>query len=384
MRKFLEETMNILMMVSWYTPQGADKLEAGVFHYEQAMDLKKYCNVAMYFPFDKQIAEKETKEEEWGITTYRSKYKTANVLQAKIQIKRTMKHIMEEFKPDVIHAHCAAGAGFYAIAEAKRYGIPVVITEHTPLEISRADKIGIGRIFSKIAYTNSQANVCVSKSSQSELRRAFPQCEFSVIYNGIIAPSVPKKQRTYYKEGYINAVIVAVLYDLEIKGLKYLLHAMKLVKEQGKKIVLHHIGGGEYLQYFQQMARELEIEDVCIFHGRCDRDELYAIEEEMDFFVSSSLVECSGVSVQEAMLLGKPVLGTNSGGVDSLVPKEAGMIVEKANVEALRDGLIDMAEHIEKYDKEHIKQYAYDNFEIGNISQTYMELYKTLCTERSM
>ena len=368
--------MNILMMVSWYTPKGADKLEAGVFHYEQAMDLKKYCNVAMYFPFDKQINEKETKEDEWGITTYRSKYKTANILQAKIQIRKTMKHIMEEFKPDVIHAHCAAGAGFYAIAEAKRYGIPVVITEHTPLEISHANKFGIGRIFSKIAYANSNANICVSKSSQSELKKAFPKCEFSVIYNGIIAPTISKTQKKYYKEGYINVVIVAVLYDLEIKGLKYLLQAMKMVKKQGQNIVLHHIGGGEYLQHFKQMANELEIEDVCIFHGRCDRDELYAIEEEMDFFVSSSLVECSGVSVQEAMLLGKPVLGTNSGGVDSLVPQEAGMIVEKANAEALKDGLIHMAKHIEQYDKERIKQYAYDNFEIGNISQKYLQLYE--------
>lgn len=370
--------MNILMMVSWYTPQGADKLEAGVFHYEQAMDLKKYCNVAIYFPFDKQITGKETKEEEWGITTYRSKYQTANVLQAKLQIRKTMKHIVEEFKPDVIHAHCAAGAGFYAIAEAKRYGIPVVITEHTPLGISHADKIGIGRFFSKIAYANSQANVCVSKASQSELRKAFPKCEFNVIYNGIIAPTVSKKQKKYYIEGSINVVIVAVLYDLEIKGLKYLLQAMKLVKEQGKKIVLHHIGGGEYLQHFQQMAKELEIEDICIFHGRCDRDELYAIEEEMDFFVSSSLVECSGVSVQEAMLLGKPVLGTNSGGVDSLVPKEAGMIVEKANAEALKDGLIYMASNASNFDNEWIKQYAFRNFEIGNISQKYLQLYKKI------
>lgn len=370
--------MNILMMVSWYTPKGADKLEAGVFHYEQAMDLKNYCNVAIYFPFDKQIVERETREEEWGITTYRSKYQTANVIQAKHQIRKTMEHIIEEFKPDVIHAHCAAGAGFYAIAEAKRYGIPVVLTEHTPLEISHADKFGIGRIFSKIAYTNSNANICVSKSSQSELKKAFPKCDFSVIYNGIIAPTASKTQKKYYKEGYINVVIVAVLYDLEIKGLKYLLQAMKMVKKQRQNIVLHHIGGGEYLEYFKQMAKELEIEDVCIFHGRCDRNELYAIEEEMDFFVSSSLVECSGVSVQEAMLLGKPILGTNSGGVDSLVPKETGIIVEKANANALKDGLIYMATHIKDYDKEYIKQYAYNNFEIGNISHKYLQLYEKI------
>lgn len=368
--------MNILMMVSWYTAMGKDKLEAGVFHYEQSMDLAQHCNVAIYYPFDTDIKDEDTKEIEWGILTYRSKYQTSNILQTKRQIKKTMKKIVQEFQPDIIHAHCAGGAGFYAIAEARRYGIPVVITEHTPLGISHADKFGVSRLFSKIAYSNSSVNVCVSKSSQKELTEAFPKCEFEVIYNGIIAPETKAKSEVYYKDGYVNVVIVAVLYDLEIKGLKYLLKAMQLVKQRGEKIILHHIGGGEYLNYFRNMAKKLDIEDVCIFHGPCDRDKLYAIEEKMDFFVSSSLVECSGVSVQEAMLLGKPILGTNSGGVDSLVPKEAGIIVEKANADALMKGLVFLSHNLKKYNTETIKRYAYENFEIGNISQQYLQLYK--------
>ena len=373
--------MNILMMVSWYTEQGKDKLESGVFHYEQAMNLKKDCNVAIYFPFDKQIVENETVEEEWGLLTYRSKYIDKRRWKARIQIANTMKRIIAEFKPDVIHAHCAGAAGVYAVILGKRYHIPVVVTEHTPLGLSHADKLGISRLLSKIAYTKSDANICVSKALQKDLEIAFPKCKFDVIYNGTIAPTVTSESKKYYKKGYVNAVIVAILYDLEIKGMKYLLQAMRMIKKQGKKIVLHHIGGGEYLQHFQQMAKELDVEDVCIFHGRCDKDELYEIEAEMDFFVSSSLVESGGVSVQEAMLLGKPVVGTNSGGVDSLVPEEAGIIVEKASAEALRDGLLQMSSTVKNYDKEWIKQYAFRNFEIGNISDKYLQLYRTLCNE---
>lgn len=47
--------MNILMIVTWYTPQNYKELEAGVFHYEQSMDLKKHCNVALYYPFDPDL-----------------------------------------------------------------------------------------------------------------------------------------------------------------------------------------------------------------------------------------------------------------------------------------------------------------------------------------
>lgn len=375
--------MNVLMIVSWYTPMGREKLEAGVFHNEQAQALKDYCNVAIYYPFDKEITERETKAEEWGILTYRSRYRTCGILSALRQTKKTMAHIMEDFKPDIIHAHCGGGAGFYASFLSEKYHLPMVVTEHSPIELSGADHRGIGYYFCKRAYGSSKANICVSKDSRDKLSRIFPQDSFEVIYNGIILPEYEEGTKKYYREGYVNVVIVAILYDLEIKGMKYLLEAMKLQKTEGRKFVLHHIGGGEYLEYFKKMAVELGVEDICVFHGSCERRKLYEIVNEMDFFVSSSLVECSGVSVQEAMLLGKPVLGTNSGGVDSLVPAEAGHIVEKANARALAEGMEYMRKNLASFDREWIRNYARDSFEIGNISRKYMELYERILREET-
>lgn len=374
----MEKRMNVLMIVSWYTPKGREKLEAGVFHYEQSMDLKKYCNVAIYYPFDQDISEDETKAEEWGLTTYRSKYIPGKILHTKLQMKKTMRRIMKEFKPNIIHAHCAGAAGYYASSVAKKYQLPMVITEHSPVELTGVDKTGISYFFSKKAYGCSKANICVSKDSRDKLAKIYPKYSFDVIYNGIILPEYDQGTKKYYKDGYVNVAIVAILYDLEIKGMKYLLKAMEILKSQGKKFILHHIGGGEYLEHFKKMAVDLGIEDVCIFYGGCDRKKLYEIVNEMDFFVSSSLIECSGVSVQEAMLLGKPVLGTNSGGVDSLVPEQAGHIVEKANAQALADGMEYMKEHLDSYDREWIKKYALESFEIGNISKKYKALYDSI------
>lgn len=377
--------MNVLMMVSWYTPMGMPELEAGVFHYEQSMDLSKHCNVAIYYPFDTQIKENETCKDEWGIKTYRSRYyegitgmhKTAK------QIEETFAHIVEDFKPDIIHAHCAYPAGYYAAGLAKKFSIPYVVTEHNPIELSRVDKLGLGHFYSKRAYGNSAANICVSKDSRQKLSAVYPSLDFDVIYNGIIMPDYEKEAHKYYKDGYLNIVIVAVLYDLEIKGLRYLLGAMQILKNKGEKVFLHHIGGGEYLEYFENLAKELDVDDVCKFHGRCERKKLYEIVNEMDFFVSASLLECSGVSVQEAMLLGKPVLGTNSGGVDSLVPEKAGIIVEKKSAEALAQGIEKMKHTLDKYDRKWIREYAESSFEIGNISKQYMKLYNKILEKRN-
>lgn len=375
--------MNILMMVSWYTPMGREKLEAGVFHYEQSMDLKKYCNMALYFPFDQEIEEKETKEEEWGLLTYRSAYKPGDVLGTVRQVRKTMARIVKEFRPDVIHAHCGGAAGFYASLCVGKYKLPLIVTEHSPVEISGVGRLGASHFFAGRAYRSSRANICVSKDSRDKLAKIYPKCPFEVIYNGILLPEYAKDIREDYREGSINVVIVAILYDLEIKGMRYLIKAMELLKSQGKKFVLHHIGGGEYLEYFKKMARDLGVDDICIFHGGCQRDRLYELVNEMDFFVSASLVECSGVSVQEAMLLGKPILGTNSGGVDSLVPEKAGHIVEKGNAQALAEGMIYMQKHLESYDREWIRSYARESFEMGNISRKYKALYEKIAGEEN-
>ena len=375
------EMMNVLMMVTWYTPKGSDKLEAGVFHYEQSMALKKYCNVAIWAPFDQDVEGILEKGEEWDLLTYRSHFTPGRLLKNRNHMFKIFKSIAEDFKPDILHAHCAAGAGHYAVWLGKKFGIPVVVTEHSPVELSGVGKLGMSHFFGKYAYAGSQANICVSRDSRDKLSAIYPKYKFDVIYNGIILPDYEEKEKQFYKEGYLNIVIVAVLYDLEIKGMKYLLEAIRILKAKGEKVVLHHIGGGEYLEHFKKLSNELNIEDVCIFHGKCRRKELYEIVNEMDFFVSASLVECSGVSVQEAMLLGKPVLGTNSGGVDSLVPKEAGIIVEKANAQALAEGIQQMRSALDRYDTGWIKKYAYDSFEIDNISKRYMDLYKGLAND---
>lgn len=372
--------MKVLMIVSWYTPMGRKKLEAGVFHHEQAVALKKYCDVAIYFPFDQEIAQDEISGVEWDLVTYRSKYAPGKVLRAKRQMGRTMARILREFNPDLIHAHCGGAAGFYASFLSRRYRIPMIVTEHSPVELSGVGHFGVSYLFARRAYLCSRANVCVSKDSRDKLARIYPKASFEVIYNGIQGGNLPPDEqggeRRYYKEGYVNIVIVAILYDMEVKGMRYLLKAMEILKKQGGKYVLHHIGAGEYLSYYKKMAAELGIEDICVFHGGCERRELYGIVGEMDFFVSASLVECSGVSVQEAMLLGKPVLGTNSGGVESLVPEQAGFIVEKANAQALADGIEAMQGKLGGYDREWIRAYAREAFEIGNISRKYMELYE--------
>ena len=379
--------MKVLMVVSWYSPKDAEVMSAGVFHYEQSMALKPYCDTALYYPYDETLSSDFEKGEERGLLTYRrrlgkSKIPKMNFVVQICNIFSDLKKICKEYKPDVIHAHCVIPAGFAVTLFGKIHNIPVVITEHNPIEHFALDKKLI-KSQVNFAYSNSKANICVSIDSMNKMKSNFKNCDFRVIYNGIYSPeAIGNDGNNYRVDGKINACIVAGFYSKDIKGYQYLLPAVAELKKQGKPIALHIVGGGDYFDYYVNMAKELDIEDCCIFHGNCPKQKVYSIVSQMDFNISASLYECSGVSVEEALLLSKPMLVTRSGGANSLVNDDVAIVVDKGSKEALIKGIEQMIERLPEFNSKTIYNYAFENFEINQVSQKYSDLYKKITNSR--
>lgn len=380
--------MKVLMVVSWYSPKDADVMFAGVFHYEQAMALKAYCETALYYPFDTSLKEKFSKKIEKGLLTYRRKkpLKAIPKVSFFLQILRgiyDLKKICKEFKPDIIHAHCAAGAGRIAVLFGKIFGYPVVITEHSPIEQLNLESVSAKAKLQK-TYKASSANVCVSNDSMNRLKQNFPTCNYMVIYNGIYSPeTIGTDGEQYRVDGKINACIVAAFYSKEIKGYQHLLPAIAQLKEEGVPIVLHICGDGDYFNYYKNMAEELNITDMCVFYGNCTKQKVYSIVSQMDFNISASLFECSGVSVEEALLLSKPMLVTRSGGANSLVTDQVAEVVDKGSDEALVNGIKKMISRLPQFNSQAIYEYAFKNFEIGQVSQQHCQLYKQILEKKN-
>lgn len=375
--------MKVLFVVNWYTSITEETFRAGVFHYEQSMALSKYCDIRLFFPFEPNMTRPCGKIEK-GLYTYRSPW---NSSMGKTQWLRLtlcfFDKIIKEFKPDLIHANVAYPVGLISLIMGKKYRIPVLHTEHAPIEAMHMNN-PIRKIVRQIIYTHIKHNVCVSKDSMIRLKALFPKANFEVIYNGVIDPEEMQFDKTeYYQKGYINCAIVAAFYDKEVKGYQYLLPALKKVADEGYKIYLHICGGGQYLGYYEDMARKLNLQEICSFYGQCDRKKVYSIVKQVDFCVSSSIYECSGVSVQEEMLMGKPILVTKSGGANSLTTDYTAVLCERGSVEALADGLIEMSEIYTQFDREKIRNYAKDSFEMENVTRRYLKLYHKVLDENN-
>lgn len=369
--------MNVLMMVSWYAPKDIEAGIGGIFHYEQAIALKKYCNIAIYYPYDCNITGM-TNAVENGVKVYRSQYKLENKLRNRYNMFRAMRRISRDFAPDIIHAQVATEAGRFAVALGKIFRIPVIITEHSTIEASGVQKFP-HYLYARFAYRYSEYNVCVSDYLRDRLKEIFPKSDFHTVYNGIKTPEDIGVTRIYRVTGYINMILVACLYDLEIKGIPNLFKVVKRLKSEGHKIKLHIVGDGEYYDTFLNMAVKMGIQEECIFYGRLSKDAVYSVLKQMDFLVSASKFESFGCSIAEAMMAGKPVVATKCGGPESIITDKTGMLVEKEDVQALYEGIQEMIHNYKRYSSEEIMCYAKKRFDIDTISRQYMEIYqKTL------
>lgn len=368
--------MKVLFVVNWYTPRSADTWLAGVFHYEQSIALQKYCDIRLFWPLDTEV-DGLIENTEKGLYTYRSGWnKSKNKLHWFFDSLKYMEKIIGEFEPDIIHANVAYPVGLLCVLAAKKHKRHVVLTEHAPIEQMYLTN-PIRRYMRNYVYKKMEKNVCVSIDSKDRLHKYFPKIDYRVIYNAVIDPNTIEKDGiSYRKDGCINCAIVAAFYDKEIKGYQFLIPAMQKVKKLGANIKLHICGGGTYEQYYRQLAKELDVEDYCFFYGQCDRTKVYSIVSQMDFCVSSSIFECSGVSVQEEMLLGKPILVTKSGGANSLTTKNTAIVIDRNSTQALVDGLIEMSKKCHEFDKDKIISYAKYNFEISNVTKRYFEMYR--------
>lgn len=367
--------MNVLMLVSWYAPKG--QIGGGIFHYEQAVDLNRFCNCAIYYPYDRDIIQWYETGVENGVMVFRSKYALKNKIRNRIFMFRAMCKIVKQFHPDIIHGNVATEGGRFAVILGKIFHIPVIITEHSAIEASNVEHFP-HYYYAKNVYGSSRYNACVSDVLTKRLSEIFPKYSFHTVYNGIQEQKPGRNRHQYTKSDRVNIGVVAGLYSKEIKGIPYLLSAVKQMIDSGYLLQLHIIGGGEYLEYFVAETKSMSISQYVTFYGECQRDKVTEIESEMDFAVSASIFESFGCAVAEAAMLGKPIVATRSGGVESIVNTDNGILVDNGSMESLYIGLTWMYEHYKEYDADKISQDARKRFSMDTISRQYIKVYEAV------
>jgi len=120
------------------------------------------------------------------------------------------------------------------------------------------------------------------------------------------------------------------------KGLNYLIEAMKTIRKEIPDVHLYIMGKGQEERNLKRLTDKLQLNSSITFLTKpipnYEMPELYS---ECDIYVQPSIIEPYGIAVLEAMACGKPVVGTNVGGMRDTINEETGFLAEPGNSEEI-------------------------------------------------
>jgi glycosyltransferase involved in cell wall biosynthesis len=230
------------------------------------------------------------------------------------------------------------------------------------------------RITNKLILQNADAILALTEDMRMKLKKIY-DTEIYVIPNGINLEeyngvTINLKRETDGK----NILFVGSLYP--VKGVQYLIMAMKLVHDKMPDARLILVGDGKEREPLAALSIQLGIQKYVQFVGKVPHAKVQTFMQQADVFILPSLSEGLPNVILEAMACGLPIVASRIGGIPDIIINETnGYLVEVKDTDAiahkimllLQDG--PLRKKISDNNRNLVKNYAWDNiiFELEKI-----------------
>lgn len=286
--------------------------------------------------------------------------------------------IFRREKPQIVHTHASLSARI----AAKLEGTKIINTKHC---IDRR-KTGLKKLAG--AFMNnllSDSVIAVSEAArQNLLDNGVDEDKISVIYGGIkpiVELEAEEKLIIREKWGISEKdVVVGIVARLAaVKGHKYFLEAAKIISRDNNNVRFFIAGSGPKEQELKELVKGLGLEEKVIFTGFIE--DVSEILNIIDINVISSLSEALCLSLIEGMSIGKPSVGTNTGGVPEVVKDgHNGFLVPSGDSNLLADAVLKLVRDPihRKTMGDRGRLLVDDKFTAASMAQNIEKLYQTV------
>jgi glycosyltransferase involved in cell wall biosynthesis len=275
------------------------------------------------------------------------------------RVARNFRRFDQARRYDIVHDNQSLGPGLLSL----RAQLPVVATIHHPITVDRrlaldsakngSQRFGLKRWYS---FLDAQLPVSrqldriltVSEASRTDLAREYdvPDERMRVVGNGIAVdvfrpmPEIARKP---------ERLITTLSADTPLKGFRYLLEALALLRPKRPELRLQVVGQPGHETDTGQRVRELGLSDIVEWSGRIAAEDIARAYAESSVAVVPSLYEGFGFPAGEAMASEVPVISSRGGALPEVVGEdgECGVLVPPRNGAALAhamDTLLDQPE----------------------------------------
>lgn len=279
--------------------------------------------------------------------------------------------IKKEGKVDIIHAQSSLWGGISASYIAKKYNIPLVITEHSSIKRGKyVRKSYYKRIVD--SYKSADAIIAVGNGLKNEIEELTNRRDIKVIGNLVDLSLFDIRDIKDNKDEFIFFSLAFLEGE---KGFDTLIKSFSR-KFKNKKARLIIGGDGSQREWLEGIAKSENIESQVTFVGALSREEVSKYMNKCDAFVLASRYETFGVVYIEALASGKPVIGTFNGGAEGIINENVGILTEIDNVDKLSDAMEYIEKNYKKYNKESLRKYCTQKFSSNVIINKIINVYK--------
>lgn len=242
----------------------------------------------------------------------------------------SLKKIILDFKPDIVHVHGAHELMF--IAKKVMPSVNLLFTCHGYNSDYSFLDYKLSAFFSN-KYSNKV--IAVSEYEKKNLVKAgILEDKVVVIHNGIREKG-EKRDLPIKVDGFIIGTCARLT---KKKGINYLIEAFQKVRVYYKDVHLVIIGDGEERVNLERLITK---DNKNYIHFLGNLEEASSYFHNFHLFVLPSLNEPFGIVILEAMSQKLPVIATNVGGIpEIIVDGESGLLVPPKNSEKLAEAVL--------------------------------------------
>ena len=274
-------------------------------------------------------------------------YLEGNLLKKYLAVKK----VIEEIKPDVLHAHYAGVNGFFG---ALTNFHPFILTAWGS-DVLFAGKSIFKSPFVKYDLRSADLITCdAAHIKEAIIRLKINYSKINIIYFGVDTEKFkPGIKNDDLKEELQleDSLAVISLRNLEpVYDVITFIRAIPIVLKEFSNIKFIIVGKGSEEKKIREAARQLEVTDKIRFLGWVSYDRLPDYLRLADIYISTSLSDAGiAASTAEAMACGLPVIITNTGENEKWVKdKESGYLVGIKDYNMLAEKIIDLIRDKEK------------------------------------
>jgi glycogen synthase len=249
--------------------------------------------------------------------------------------------IAADTKFDIVHAHDWL-VGTSAITIKEFLSIPLLSTIHAT-EYGRNNGIhtDMQRFIHEKEHqliTESDQVIVCSQYMREELLANFQLSDkkMTIIPNGIEQSDVKVNPNEIYPFIKNRKYIFSVGRIVKEKGFETLIEAAQAAKDRGQDIYFVIAGKGPMLERYRKMVTEKQLDNHIAFIGYVTDEERNALLANCEIAVFPSLYEPFGIVALEAMILAKPTIVSETGGLKGIVmDRQTGLLMVPGDQESL-------------------------------------------------